>query len=584
MCAGGQGESAPPTPTTDRQCAACEAGVSFQAQEIHTDTCEPVRTCGPGEGATANPTLTSDRQCEACTLGQTFQGLAEHADPCAPVARCPAGTFEMVAPTLTSDRQCAPCDGDTYMDLEDHAEPTCKSTTVCAPAQAYMTREYTPTSDRECAPLTNCGNRAVTTPHTPTSDRACARCVPGERFDEPNCVACGRGHVSLEHHAATCEPCDAGSFQPNEVDSKCRQCPAGSFQSQRGQSACEECPDGFVCAEGQVQPEPCNGTQLEFCPAGASSRAVCDCTLDNTAACNASTGECMCQPGFSGVRCAQSAGDSGISTPMLAAVAAAAALLLLLLVVVLMRRRRRARVSVDFDPAKLHGYSSQPPSMQLAAPRLHPPQPPSYQYFGVLTQGTPQYEAPAEGTSAYQVPFEGGDAAASGYQSNYTVLNTSHQVYHAVTAGDVDYQVPVAQPPGEYLTAAFTDGQASYAVPLERAEPVYEAPPTTGPPGGYAYHASMGGSDHAYEAPPAGASATATDYEYEPNDDPYETPAGVAAPTADDDDDETQPVHSYDKLTRDAPSPDYEAERPYNVFDEPAARDYMQIEDDDETA
>ena len=107
------------TGTTDRQCSACQTGVSFSSVDS-SDACQPVTTCKPGEYEHNAPSPTEDRGCSthsaSCPSGQfTFTAPTDHADRvCRAITVCVAGKYEAMAPGASSDRVCGACTTGTF--------------------------------------------------------------------------------------------------------------------------------------------------------------------------------------------------------------------------------------------------------------------------------------------------------------------------------------------------------------------------------------------------------------------------------------------------------------------------------------
>ena len=90
-------------------------------------------------------------------------------------------------------------------------------------------------------------------------------------------VPCGKGRFNPSEGAASdeaCQPCGAGSAAAEEGSASCEPCPGGSYASTRGAVECKPCPLGHHCAEGSVQPMPCDAGSLGA-RANLTSQADC---------------------------------------------------------------------------------------------------------------------------------------------------------------------------------------------------------------------------------------------------------------------------------------------------------------------
>lgn len=58
--------------SSDRVCQVCRDGTFNRL--VGSGSCQPTSLCGLGFGQSVAPTPSSDRQCEACQEGMTFSG------------------------------------------------------------------------------------------------------------------------------------------------------------------------------------------------------------------------------------------------------------------------------------------------------------------------------------------------------------------------------------------------------------------------------------------------------------------------------------------------------------------------------
>ena len=131
-------------------CVACPDG-TFQ-QNASDDSCQPWHECGDAEYQIVAPTKVSNRACTA------LRAACEQGDE-----------YESASPTPTSDRECAPI-------------------TICGTDDTYEVQAPSNTSDRVCAPWTVCDGlveHQIVLP-TATSDRVCLNhtaCVLGQTYE-----------------------------------------------------------------------------------------------------------------------------------------------------------------------------------------------------------------------------------------------------------------------------------------------------------------------------------------------------------------------------------------------------------------
>jgi len=169
-CGVGEVQVLPPTPTTDRVCAAasdarsvlCEPGMTWSAA-ADAASCQPVSSCSAGQYVVAGPTVSSDRRCLTCGHG-TFVSEVQHTrEACTPWTPCDVHHTEAAAGTWTSDRLCRLCG--------DGTGPRC-------PNGQYLAAECTVTTDRVCANCSGCsadsGDSSPFAPCTRTHDDVCA--------------------------------------------------------------------------------------------------------------------------------------------------------------------------------------------------------------------------------------------------------------------------------------------------------------------------------------------------------------------------------------------------------------------------
>ena len=102
VCVPGEFVSVPPSSSGDRLCSPCEFE-SFQ-QGYNAASCDNATVCQPGAFITSNITSTTDRACQSCSQG-TFSN-SSNALECSVFTVCQYGSIEVGAPTASSDRIC----------------------------------------------------------------------------------------------------------------------------------------------------------------------------------------------------------------------------------------------------------------------------------------------------------------------------------------------------------------------------------------------------------------------------------------------------------------------------------------------
>lgn len=116
--------------------------------------------CQPGSYEQVSPSSSSDRVCAPCDAGLTFQPFANQ-NQCFPVSTCDrVGVVEDIPPTLFADRQCAPCATGTFKTRNGSAP--CIAVRIC-PGGEEEERPPTPSTDRTCRPTSSSDGAAGST-------------------------------------------------------------------------------------------------------------------------------------------------------------------------------------------------------------------------------------------------------------------------------------------------------------------------------------------------------------------------------------------------------------------------------------
>lgn len=161
-CGAGESESVPPSVTSDRVCSKCGTGKyekagqcvaltactanqyeSTPATATSDRVCKAVQSCAPGSRQTAAPTSTTDRQCAACSAG-TFS-TQTNASTCKSWTPCGSNQKQTAAGTATSDIVCV----DKPV-CSTAADRTCSVDCPCASGEGVCTASNQCVSGASC--------------------------------------------------------------------------------------------------------------------------------------------------------------------------------------------------------------------------------------------------------------------------------------------------------------------------------------------------------------------------------------------------------------------------------------------------
>ena len=314
-------ESKPPTKTTDRVCAAtkrCSIGGSqIMFVDVMTELADGSSFISrqmeiiskPAEYESLAPTPTSDRECEACEAcpGGKYASIACGGSSKGECAACLPGTFKLETSVDDTCSYCKPCEKGYY---RQGCGGTSEGTCVQCSVGTYKDRAGTyETECRECEP---CGAGLYRSKCGVESEGTCLPCAVGSyKVDygtswDATCTACAECPAGEQlvgcggDRIGECIPCAAGSFkaQPGgDSCTKCATCAPGfelsangddspSFVSCGGskKGSCRACGPNFYkstqgafdtqCIRCSVCPE---GSERVGC--GASSAGVCETAL-----------------------------------------------------------------------------------------------------------------------------------------------------------------------------------------------------------------------------------------------------------------------------------------------------------------
>ena len=316
ICGDGEGESVPPTETSDRECTLCVAGSSFidVTSSPSTVKCKAVSACAAGFEESAAPTAVSDRQCTPCADG-TFKG-GSGGTACIAWPTCNTGEYETAPGTTLSKPECASCDGTSgYQD--EPGSQQCKPIIDCIPGtyawgepSAYRNRECKPCPLGRYQPRTNApvclekstcgiGHHMVDYGNAET-DTACSPCTKPNYKDvvgnDAECLAptdCPMGHEEVLSSTAAadrvCKQCAKGKFSFGGAGPvKCQpllKCGVGEFEAVAGSSLsdtiCRPCPYGTFSKKANALQcrdwsRRCPPGTFESAPPNVSADRACD--------------------------------------------------------------------------------------------------------------------------------------------------------------------------------------------------------------------------------------------------------------------------------------------------------------------
>ena len=289
-CPAGQVRSGSCTDTTQGYtCSPCER-VCPTGQFLLADTCEcdDHRNCGNGQYVTAEPTPTSERECGACD-GDTFS-IGENQLTCTPQAECAAGTYAYAQGTPTTKRTCRSCTSGTFTSTSNLAE--CAKHRDCEPG-TYVEEAGSLVKDRDCTDVV-VGQGFTNVPNQPTPT-AVQGCLAGQMVvaaptatSDRECAACEDGYFSTAKNAESCTqhtpPCRAGEWA----------------EVMPSKTADRKCTTWTPCGAGQLEFVAPSATEDRFCLADPCIDSPCL----NEGTCSAVKGrsgfsvECACKPGF----------------------------------------------------------------------------------------------------------------------------------------------------------------------------------------------------------------------------------------------------------------------------------------------
>lgn len=326
-CGRGEEEATAPTPSSDRVCAFCAAGM-IDADSDGTTDCTP---CAAGQytppGSIGScttfrcPVGAADKDsdpatpCEPCDLGQEYQDTLGQVK-CTTVTTCAAGEQEAVRPTRFQDRVCSTCIPGKFKAEAGNGLP-CRAVSQCAAGEEEA-KAPTPSTDRvcqacvagttfkavsgqasTCQPVTQClaGEEELRGPTT-VSDRQCGKCILGVTFKA------AAGHDARCERVAPCHPTEFEStpatLTSDSVCTTAQTCTDNTYESEAptltSDRACSMCSG---CPTGRFTVRPCTAVQDTQCsgcsPCSPGTYRAKTCTeLSDTVCLNCTT----CDAGY----------------------------------------------------------------------------------------------------------------------------------------------------------------------------------------------------------------------------------------------------------------------------------------------
>jgi hypothetical protein len=305
LCHDGQFESAPPTASSDRLCGSmhsCTAGVQYEVAPATASTdriCQTATTCTNGEFEEISLTDTSDRSCQLpseCSAGQ-FEIAAPTATSdrrCGSTKACTAAQYEVVPATASSDRVCeaaSVCSPEQFAKapLTSGSDRVCVDATVCDEGVEYESASLLEAVDRECSPLTVCGDDQFEfAAPEPAYDRDCQQLTvcKSAQFEA---IAAGPGNDRMCEDTAVCGSTEYEAAPATATgDRHCRErtvCHELEYESAAATETTDRvCTLITVCAPDHTQ---------DIAPTLASDR-VCRCRAGTTANFDRADGAVVC--------------------------------------------------------------------------------------------------------------------------------------------------------------------------------------------------------------------------------------------------------------------------------------------------
>ena len=205
-CTAAEYETAQPTQSSNRQCAACPAGHSCDGTATTTPCAAGYAAAlGAGSCTQCNAGYASSASSAACTQCNAGHYSAAGASSCAP---CVVGTFSASgAQSCTVWREC----GVSYGLLSPGSATRDRVCAACLSGSTYSSE----TSAAPCQPVVTCtASQHEKSAPSASSNRECASCPAGHRCDG----------------SATAVPCTAGQWAAAGVG-MCSQCSAGHWSA-----------------------------------------------------------------------------------------------------------------------------------------------------------------------------------------------------------------------------------------------------------------------------------------------------------------------------------------------------------------
>jgi len=282
--------------------ATAPARRSLFSTAMNVATCSDHATCVPGEFVAQDATSTSDRICSPCQAGSF--STANNAAACTPVTPCFAGTMVSSNPELYQDRTCVPCPDGAFSNTLNKNE--CVEWQTCVPGQ-HVTVEPAASNDRQCGPVRV--GIEFTAEENQKSPTLVAHCVAGffvsaepTESTDSECSACAEGTFSSAQDASSCSPWVGCDTSTGELYVAAQGTPSSDVA----------CFASSTCVDGEVEFRPPTAIADRICVADPCVGYVCmnEGTCVRTKGESGMTAQCDCADNLDPLICATPCTDS----------------------------------------------------------------------------------------------------------------------------------------------------------------------------------------------------------------------------------------------------------------------------------
>ena len=246
------------------KCKTCSVGKTTRATGSK-DSSDCYTRCPPGQFYNSD-----SKQCTPCGKGKYQDKMGE--DTCMdcpmnkttlnPGSKSSAECIMLCGPgqfLMESNGKCDDCPMNTYQDINQHQNKTCKS---CGPDKI--------TNATGKSSISQCFEKCSKGQFLNKSSIKCKRCPAGEYQDQlgqEQCKKCPPGHYQDLTGQEQCKKCPAGKYQDLTGQEQCKKCPPGHYQDLTGQEQCKKCPAGkYQDLTGQEQCKNCSTGEYQDLP------------------------------------------------------------------------------------------------------------------------------------------------------------------------------------------------------------------------------------------------------------------------------------------------------------------------------